>query len=115
MPTVIVPEIARSPPIQNTTAVPIAVDQPERDEQHPAVHRGGDADVAHAGRTARELVALAIGRPNSLASIAPATLKRSAVMLFISAFCCMPMRASSLDARAEAARGVDERGQCEQG
>jgi len=34
------------------------------------------------------------GRPNSLEIIAPATLNRSAVSVFIAAFSCMPTRAS---------------------
>ena len=70
-------------------------DEPERDEQDPPVDRGAHADVAHAGRAAREAVALGVasGRRASRAS-RPTTLKRSTVRLFISALSCMPSRVS---------------------
>ena len=41
-------------------------DEAERDEQHAAVHRGADADVAHAARPARELVLVDAGPAEQL-------------------------------------------------
>ena len=70
-------------------------DQTEGDEQHPAVHRGLDADVANAGgASGRNQSCSRERRPNSFETSAPATLNRSAVRLFICAFICMPSRVS---------------------
>ena len=70
-------------------------DEPERDEQDRGRRsRCGRRCRARRRRGSRTGRVRASVRPNSLASSAPATLKRSTVMLFISAFSCMPSRVS---------------------
>ena len=52
--------------------------------KNAGVHGLGDADVAHPSRLGLEGAALLVsGRPNSLTSRAPDTLKRSVMVLFI--------------------------------
>ena len=46
-------------------------DETEGDEEHPAVHRRLDPDVAHPRGPRREQHRLVVGRPNSLTSCAP--------------------------------------------
>ena len=87
-------------------------DEPERDEQHPRVHRGLHADVAHAAGAVGERVRLAGGacRRASRRS-APPTLKRSAMVLFIDALSCMLSRVSALQLGAHPLRRDDEQRQ----
>ena len=82
-------------------------DEPERDEEHPAVHRRADARVAHRRRRGGSNVASSRSRsPNSLTSIAPETLKRSVICVFIAALCSICSREMSCRRRPTRRAGM---------
>ena len=83
-------------------------DEPERDEQDPAVDRGAHADVAHAGRAAREAVALVVVPAEELGEHRAGdveALDREVVHLRVELHA---LARELLHARADAARGHDE-------
>ena len=87
VPTVSVPPTAMTPPHAVDHRGGQRRDEGERDEEDRAVDRDAHADVTHLRGTDGVLLVLDGGRPNSLTSRAPATLKRSVIRVPRSAFC----------------------------